>query len=143
VACKTINSFSNLSSNLEKGSSQIRRNGFGVVALNLEPHICFEEPYNAQSIFEVCAVIERHLKELYEDHKDLINNYLSSGGFDGVTLQISCVAKIADNFTDLDTVTHNVYYSRPNLQSKDSHDRFDCFRQSMRRAERTGGRNLS
>ncbi|WP_282376004.1 hypothetical protein [Pseudomonas sp. PS01302] len=86
VACKTINSFNNLTSNLIKGSSQIKRNGFGVIALNLEPHICFKEPIRAQSVFEVQAVIERHLDDLYEDHKILINKHLSSGDFDGVTL---------------------------------------------------------
>lgn len=131
VACKTINSFNNLSSNLERGSAQITRNGFGIIALNLEPHIYFEEPYKAKSLFEVHAVIERHLEELYEDHKKLINKHLASGDFDGVTLQISCVAKIAENPTDLDTVTHNVYYSRPNIQSRECHDRFDGFRKSM------------
>ncbi|OCX19573.1 hypothetical protein [Pseudomonas graminis] len=131
VVCKTINSFNNLSSNLEKGSAQITRNGFGVVALNLEPHICFEEPYKARSVFEVRTAIARHLETLYEGHKELINNHLSSGDFDGVTLQISCIAKIAESSTDLDTVTHNVYYSRPNVQSRDSHNRFDGFRQAM------------
>ncbi|MBW3503393.1 hypothetical protein [Pseudomonas sp. NKUCC02_KPG] len=131
VACKTVNSFNNLSSNLEKGSAQITRNGFGIIALNLEPHIYFEEPYKAQSLLEVHTVLKRHLEGLYEGHKKMINKHLASGDFDGVTLQISCVAKIAENPTDLDTVTHNVYYSRPNIQNREYHDRFVGFRQSM------------
>ncbi len=132
VACKTINSLSNLGTHLEKGSAQITRNGFGVVALNLEPHLCFEEPFEAQTVHEVCVAIDRHLKALYENHEQLINQHLASGDFDGVTLQMSCIAKVAGGSSDLDTVTHNVYYSRSNLQCKDSRDRFDGFSQTMR-----------
>lgn len=131
VACKTINSFKNLTSNLIKGSSQIKRNGFGVIVLNLEPHICFIEPIKAQSVFEVQALIEQQLDNLYEDHKTLINNHLSAGDFDGVTLQISCMAAIDENPTDLDTITQSVFYSRPNLQSEESHKRFDVFKKLM------------
>ncbi|MGE8462359.1 MAG: hypothetical protein ACN6P0_14960 [Pseudomonas capeferrum] len=131
VACKTINSFNNLSTNLEKGSVQIERRGVGIIALNLEPHLCFEEPYRAQSVHEVRRAIQQHLDELYENHKKLFNRHLAAGDFDGLTLQISCVADIAENSTDLDTVTHTVYYSRPNIQSKESHERFNGFSQTM------------
>lgn len=131
VACKTINSFNRLGTNLEKGSTQIAERGVGVIALNLEPHLCFEEPFKAQTLSQVITAITHHLDELYENYKKLFNKHLASGDFDGLTLQMSCVADIAENATDLDTVTHNVYYSRPKIQSKDSHDRFDGFRQTM------------
>ena len=131
VACKTINSLANIRANLDKGSVQVANKGKGVIALNFEPHICFDRPYEAQTVFEVYAVIENHLNGLYSRFQQLLDSRLASGGFDGVALQTSCMAVIAESPSDMDTVTHTVYYSRSQLQSKSASDRFYWFKHSM------------
>ncbi|SEM64724.1 hypothetical protein SAMN03159362_5685 [Pseudomonas sp. NFIX51] len=131
VACKTINSLENIRRNLTKGSIQIANKGWGIIALNFEPHICFDRPYEAQTVFEVFAVIEDHLNGLYSKFQQLLDSRLASGGFDGVALQTSCMAVIAESPSDMDTVTHTVYYSRSQLQSQDASDRFYWFKHSM------------
>lgn len=131
VACKTINSLANIRANLDKGSVQVANKGNGVIALNFEPHICFDKPYEAQTVFEVFAVIENHLNSLYSRFQKLLDSRLESGGFDGVALQTSCMAVIAQSPSDMDTVTHTVYYSRSQLQNKSSSDRFYWFKHSM------------
>ncbi|MGY1450251.1 hypothetical protein ACW582_24175 [Pseudomonas chlororaphis] len=131
VACKTINSLENISRNLNKGSTQITNKGQGIIALNFEPHICFDRPYEAQTVFEVFAVIENHLNGLYSKFQQLLDSRLASGGFDGVALQTSCMAVIAESPSDMDTVTHTVYYSRSQLQSQDASERFFWFKHSM------------
>lgn len=132
IACKTINSFKQFNKNLRCGSRQIKKKGNGVIALNLEPHMCLEEPFIAQNVFEVRAALNCHLEGLYKKHKKLINKHLTTGSFDGVVIQISCIAAIASNPTSLDTVTQTIYYSRSNIQSENSYDRFNGFQQSMR-----------
>lgn len=131
VACKTINSLGNISRNLNKGSTQVTNKGQGIIALNFEPHICFDKPYEAQTVFEVFAAIEKHLNDLYSRFQQLFDSRLASGGFDGVALQTSCMAVIAESPSDMDTVTHTVYYSRSQLQSQDASDRFHWFKHSM------------
>lgn len=131
VACKTINSLENISRNLNKGSTQVKNKGQGLIALNFEPHICFDRPYDAQTVFEVFAVIENHLNGLYSRFQKLFDSRLASGGFDGVALQTSCTAVIAESPSDMDTITHTVYYSRSQLQSQDASKRFYWFKHSM------------
>ncbi|VVQ30529.1 hypothetical protein PS943_01877 [Pseudomonas fluorescens] len=133
VACKTINSFKKFKKNLSYGSVQINRKGNGVIALNFEPHLYIEEPIRVYDIFEARYTLERYLNGLYEKHKTLLNKHLAAGDFDGLAIQISCIAAITSSPTSLDTVTQTVYYSRKNLQTKDSHNRFDGFQQSMQR----------
>ncbi|WP_433588729.1 hypothetical protein [Pseudomonas koreensis] len=131
VACKTINSLENISRNLNKGSTQVKNKGQGIIALNFEPHICFDRPYEAQTVFEVFAVIENHLNSLYSRFQKMFDSRLASGGFDGVALQTSCIAVIAESPSDMDTITHTVYYSRSQLQSQDASKRFYWFKYSM------------
>ena len=131
VACKTINSFKQVDNNLSCGSRQIKNKGSGVIAFNLEPYMCLEEPFIAQSVFEVRAALTFHLKGLYKKHKKLINKHLANGSFDGVVIQISCIAEIASSPTFLDTVTQTIYYSRSNIQSENSYNRFEGFHKSM------------
>lgn len=131
VACKTINSFKKLKKNLAYGSTQVKRKGFGIIALNFEPHLYLKEPLAVDVISEARHVLASYLSGIYRKYNLVFNKYLAAGDFDGLAIQISCMVAIASSPTSLDTVTHTVYYSRASLQDNDSNIRFDRFRHSM------------
>lgn len=131
IACKTINSLHNIQANLDKGSTQIADRGNGIIALNFEPHVCFDGPYEAETASEVFSIIDSNLNSIYSNFQKLLDDRLASGGFDGIALQISCAAVIAESPSDMDTVTHTTYYSRRDLQIDAASERFDWFKYSM------------
>jgi hypothetical protein len=132
VACKTINSMNNLEKQLSSGVHQVNKLGYGCIAFNFEPHMCFEQPLPAATLREVTDQIDARLRELYVGRERLFNERLRSGRLDGVMLQMSCIADIARSSRDLDAVTHTVYYLRSGLQTAEARDRFDEFRFRMR-----------
>ncbi|XQU09414.1 hypothetical protein P4544_06640 [Halomonas sp. LY9] len=134
VACKTINSLKNVEKQLRRGYGQLEKLGNGCVALNFEPHVCFEEPLRASSFAYVKQCLNSRLKELYETYSSLFEQKLRDGRLDGIVLQISCVADIEESSLDLEIFTHTVYFSRSLLQSLGARNRFNCFRSVMQGA---------
>lgn len=134
VACKTINSLSNFETQVRSGCKQVEKYGHGCVMFNLEPHMYFVEPLRAQTNEEVISLLDSLLEGLYVEKSRFFDSRLQDGRLDGVALQISCIADVADSPLDLAVLTHTIYYSRPNLQGREAHDRFEGFRQSMKGA---------
>lgn len=131
IACKSINSFNNLKGQLRSGYGQVESYGHGCVALNLEPHMCFEQPLCAGTANEVRNKLNSQLRSLYGDHKRLFDRKLQDGRIDGIILQMSCLTYVAESCHDLDVFTHTVYYSRSNLQDQAARTRFNEFRMAM------------
>lgn len=131
VACKTINSLKNFEGQVREGCRQVHRYGYGCVMLNLEPHMAFEEPLRAQTNREVISMLETRLEELYSRNSRFFDSRLKDGRLDGVALQMSCIADVSESPLDLAVLTHTIYYSRPNLQGREAHGRFEVFRHSM------------
>jgi len=132
VACKSINSLNNIEKNLEKATSQIAKRGFGIVALNFEPHVYYDGVMTTNDPIEVLATLDGNASDVYKDYEGLFDRKLSDGCFDGITMQVCCVANIVGEETDLNTMTHNVYYSRSSIQPKDAVVRFRSFWSAMR-----------
>lgn len=132
VACKSINSLNNIEANLEKADSQIAKRGVGVVALNFEPHVYYDGAMTVSDPVEVMAALDRNASDVYKNYEPLFNRKLSAGCFDGITIQVCCVANVVGELTDLNTMIHNVYYLRSNIQSKDAVVRFRSFWSAMR-----------
>lgn len=132
VACKSINSLTNFRKQLSSGTGQVKKYGHGCVAFNLERQSKLEQPLKVEYANEVKAILDAELSEFYANNTQRFNRLLKEGSLDGVVLQISCFADIAESGVDLNVCTHTVFYSRPSLQGAEAHDRFDGFRQSMR-----------
>ena len=132
VACKCINSLANFKGQLRSGTSQVKKLGHGCVAFNLERQSKLIQPLKVEQAKEVKAILDAELSEFYAHNTERFNRLLVDGSLDGVVLQISCFADIAESGLDLNVCTHTVFYSRQNLQGAEAHDRFDGFRQSMR-----------
>ena len=131
VACKSINSLKNIESNLDKAASQIALRGVGVVALNFEHHVYYDEVFMAHHPRQVAEALDNNLTDLYRSYEELFKSKLAAGAFDGIAIQICCVASVQEQEVGLSTMIHNVYYSRANLQSTDSIERFKAFRGAM------------
>lgn len=76
-------------------------------------------------------MLDARLKEIYSARKSLFDKRLEEGRLDGVMLQMSCIADVADNGCDLDAVTHTIYYSRSALQAEEARNRFEGFKRIM------------
>ncbi|OFJ42655.1 hypothetical protein BJN42_26580 [Pseudomonas koreensis] len=131
VACKSINSFRNIKRHLEKAAEQIAKRGFGFVALNFEPHVHYDGVVTTDDPREVFRALDKNAIDLYKAYEDMFNDMLKTGGFDGITIQICCIARLIGQETDLNTMAHNVYYSRSEHQSKAAVERFNYFRSAM------------
>ncbi|WP_129405481.1 hypothetical protein [Pseudomonas protegens] len=132
VACKSINSLNNIEANLEKATSQIAKRGVGIVALNFEPHVYYDGAMTVSDPVEVMAALDRNASDVYKNYEPLFNRKLSAGCFDGITIQVCCVANVVGDLTDLNTMIHNVYYLRSNIQPKDAVVRFRYFWSAMK-----------
>lgn len=131
VACKTINSLNNIKGQLRSGYGQVEKYGHGCVAFNFEPHMCFEQPLRVQTAREASHILNKHLRGLYGKSKNLFDRKLQDGRLDGVVLQMSCFADVAESKTDLDVFTHTVYYLNPRIQDADARSRFNWFVAAM------------
>lgn len=131
IACKSINSLKNIEHNLEKAASQIAERGVGFVALNFEPHLYYDGVITTDDPRAVMAALDKNASDVYKDYEGIFQDMLAAGNFDGITIQICCVAELVGQETDLNTMVHNVFYLRPQLQPKAAVQRFRNFWASM------------
>ncbi|WP_210643267.1 hypothetical protein [Pseudomonas sp. Tri1] len=132
VACKSINSLKNIKTNLDSAASQIAGRGVGIVALNFEPHVYYDGAMAVDDPLEILATLDENASNLYKDYEGLFDSKLANGCFDGITIQVCCVANVMGQNTDFNTMIHNVYYSRSQLQSEEALARFRSFRSAMK-----------
>lgn len=131
VACKTIDSLNGFEGQLRRGTHQVEKRGYGCIAFNLEPHSLVDQPIRVQNSNALVDRLDTHLRSLYMKHKRLIDVRLEAARLDGVMLQISCFAQIAQGGSDMDVFTHTVFYSRSDLQGAAARERFNGFSLSM------------
>lgn len=131
IACKTINSLNNFEGQLRSGCKQVEKRGNGCVAFNLEPHVFAEQPVHTNSAKTLRQSLDSYLRGLYGNVQRFFDARLESERIDGVMLQISCFAEVADSPSAMDVFTHTVFYSRFHTQGKAARERFDGFRQTM------------
>lgn len=132
VACKSINSLKNIEHNLVKAASQIAERGVGFVALNFEPHVYYDGLVTANDPAGIVAALDKNAHDVFKPYEGLFESMLAAGDFDGITIQVCCVAKYIGGETESDTMIHNIYYSRPKLQSHAAVERFNSFRSAMK-----------
>ncbi len=116
---------------MRSGYGQVEKYGRGCVALNFEPQICLEQPLHTGTAREASDILNQQLHVLYEKSKKLFDRKLQDGRLDGVVLQMSCFADVAESNTDLDVFTHTTYYSHPRIQNVDARLRFNQFVMAM------------
>ncbi|KAB2524867.1 hypothetical protein F8N49_12215, partial [Pseudomonas sp. GXM4] len=92
IACKSINSLKNIKRNLEKATEQIAERGFGFVALNFEPHLYYDGVFTTDEPREVMEALDRNASSLYKPYEGMFDDMLAAGNFDGITIQICCLA---------------------------------------------------
>lgn len=129
VACKTINSFNNIEKQLQSGCRQLMKYGKGFIALNLEPHVFYEQPINALSPNKINKYLKHEILQLYRQYSLLFDRYLKKS-LDGIALQVSCVASTGSD-PELNIHTFTTYYYRPKIQPQESVVRFEGFVHSM------------
>ncbi|WP_229652752.1 hypothetical protein, partial [Vibrio parahaemolyticus] len=132
IACKTINSLKNFEKQLRSGYHQIERYGNGCIAINLEPHLCLNEPLEVSHPIYAGRQLGRYVQGIIEHFRPILNKGLREGRFDGVLFLMTCVVKIEPNIRNLDSFTHSYYLSDSQNQPFENYSRFDGFQTSMR-----------
>lgn len=131
IACKSINSLDNFNGQLRSGYRQVEKYGHGCVAFNLERQSTLEQPLRVERASEAKAILDAQLREFYARNTRRFDHTLQEGRLDGVVLQMSCFANVAESSLHMGVFTHTVFYSRRDLQERDAHARFDGFQLAM------------